>query len=56
MHMRSAGFRLDVRHALRALRRRPGWTLAAVLTLGLGAGACAAVATVAWSAVLRPLP
>ena len=46
----------DLRLAARSLRRSPGFTLVAVLTLGLGTGATAAVFTVLDAALLRGMP
>ena len=51
-----AGVTQDLRHGLRLLKREPGFSLLAILTIALGIGATTTLFSVADGVLMKPLP
>jgi len=49
-------FLTDLRHAFRSLAARPGFSIAAIASPGIGIGADTAIFSVVDGVLLRPLP
>jgi hypothetical protein len=54
--MKLIGIARDLGHAVRTLRREPGFALPAILILGLGLGGTSAVFSLVNGVLLKPLP
>jgi len=50
------GLAADIRHIVRSLMRRPSFSIAAILTLGLGIAGVISIIAIADMVLLRPLP
>ncbi|MEM7414743.1 MAG: ABC transporter permease [Gemmatimonadota bacterium] len=50
------GFRQDLKHAARALMRRPGFSALTIVTLALGIGATTSIFSAVHTVIIQPLP